>query len=128
MISKAVLIFKSLYISILHFISQNVLKLYLKGSLFHLMFPWLGNKGSLLRGVLHFMTTEREHSSLIGIYVREFHITGFQRLKVLEQGRLTTSLKGKGANRNLRGLDAKTEHSLNLWATGAFLRSYYSHR
>lgn len=50
---------------------------------------------SLLRGVLHFMTTEREHSSLIGIYVREFHIIGFQRLEVLEQGCLITSLKGQ---------------------------------
>lgn len=27
----------------------------------------------LLRGVLHFMTTEREHSSLIGMYVRVPH-------------------------------------------------------
>lgn len=43
------------------------------------------------------MTTEREHSSLIGVCVREFHIIGFQRLKALEQGCLITSLKGRGA-------------------------------
>lgn len=83
---------------------------------------------SLLRGVLHFMTTEREHSPLIGVYVREFHVIGFQRLKVLEQSCLITSLKGRGANGSLRDSDAKTEHSLSLRATGTFLRSYYSHR
>lgn len=74
------------------------------------------------------MTTEREHGSLIGVHVREFHIIGFQRLKVLEQGRLITSLKGEGANGKLSGLNAKTEHSLNLWAAGASLISYSSHR
>lgn len=52
---------------------------------------------SLLRGVLHFMTTEREHSSLIGVYVREFYIIAFQRLKAPEQGCLITSLKGRRA-------------------------------
>lgn len=71
------------------------------------------------------MTTGREHSSLIGTYVRALHVIGFWRLEVLEQGCLIRSLKGEGANRNLR---AKTEYSLNLWATGALLRSYYSHR
>lgn len=44
MISKAVLGFQSLCISILHFISWNVLKLYLKGSLFRLMCPSLAGK------------------------------------------------------------------------------------
>lgn len=44
MISKAVLVFQSLCISILHFISWNVLKLYLKGSLFRLMCPSLAGK------------------------------------------------------------------------------------
>lgn len=92
------------------------------------MCPWLENKGSLLRGVLRFMATEGECSSLIGRYVREPHVTGFQRFKVLEQGCLITSWEGEGAKRNLRGLDAKTEHSLNLGATGAFLRSCFSHR
>ena len=74
------------------------------------------------------MNTEREHSSLKGIYVREFHVIGFQRLKVLEQGCLITSLKGKGPDRNLTGLDAQTEYSQNLGTTGAFLRSYISHQ
>lgn len=32
------------------------------------------------------MTTEREHSSLIGVYVRELHVIGLQRLKALEHG------------------------------------------
>lgn len=73
---------------------------------------------SLLRGVLHFMTTEREHSSLIGEYVRKFHIMGFPRLNVLEEGLWITSLRGEGAHGNLEGSDAKAEHSLNLWATG----------
>ena len=91
--------------------------------------PFLGweTKG-LLRGVLYFMTMEKEHSSLIGIYGREFHVIGFQRLKVLEQGRLITSLKDRGADRNHRGLDANTGHSQNLGTTGVFLRSYYSHQ
>lgn len=58
---------------------------------------------SLLRGVLHLTTTEREHSSLIGAYVREFHVTGFPRLNVLEEGLWITSQKGEGGEWKARG-------------------------
>lgn len=59
---------------------------------------------SLLRGGLHLTTTEREHSSLIGAYVREFHVTGFPRLNVLEEGLWITSQKGEGGRMESSGV------------------------
>lgn len=110
----------TLYINTSFYVTQ-CFKIIFKRQLLLSYVPLAGKqRKSLLRGVLHFMTTEREHSSLIGRYVRQFHIIGFQRLEVLEQGCLITSLKGKGANGNLRGLDAKTERSLNLWPQELF--------
>lgn len=65
----------------------------------------------LLRGVLNFMTTEREHSSLIGTYVR------VPRNRVSEiksfRTRLFDNISERRRTERLGALDAKTEHSLN---------------
>lgn len=79
----------------------------------------------LLRGVLHFMTTEREHSSLIGTYVRvplnrvsEIRSFGTRLFDNISEGR-RTECKPQSFRCQNRTLP-------KLWAAEAFLRSFYS--
>ena len=68
---------------------------------------------SLLRGVLHFMTTEGDCSSLIGICVRVPR-DRFSEIKSCGARLFDNISEGRKSKWTLRGLDAKTEHSLNL--------------
>lgn len=71
---------------------------------------------SLLRGVLHFMATQREHSSLIGMYVR---VPRYRLSEIRSFGaRLFDNIsEGKGGTVNLRVLDARTACP-QPWAAG----------
>lgn len=79
----------------------------------------------LLRGVLNFMTTGREHSSLIGMYVR------VPRNRVSEIKSFRTRLfdnisEGRRTERKPQSFRCQNRTLPKLWAVDALLRSFYS--